>query len=200
MLAGSVALLAMVSAFVAFGSWPGANSAKQIDQVVLRDVVTKTKPEKIAVRSDAVVVARRVQARRQAVAVQRATRTGSPRVTHTKPGSRTLPAGNTVAQAPKTGTGPAGATAPVTHGVQQGVQQTTQQIQNTTQQVQQGLQQTTQQVQQGVQQTTQQVQQGVQQTTQQVGEVVDQVIGGAQTTTQNAVNQVNGTVNGLLGH
>ncbi|MEA2424170.1 MAG: hypothetical protein QOH13_580, partial [Thermoleophilaceae bacterium] len=71
MLGASVCLFALVSAFVAFGSWPGAQSQTSLDQVVLRDAA-RPKPKKVAVRADAVVVARRATrkaaARRQAAA------------------------------------------------------------------------------------------------------------------------------------
>ncbi|HYZ29079.1 MAG TPA: hypothetical protein VE570_08505 [Thermoleophilaceae bacterium] len=67
MLAASLTMLAVVSAFVAFGSWPGQNAGGRIDQVVLADVL-KPKPKKIAVRADAVQAARRAEIRAKATA------------------------------------------------------------------------------------------------------------------------------------
>src|SRR5213082_2087876 len=40
MLGASICLLALVSTFVAFGRWPGAQSGTAVDQLVLRSVAT----------------------------------------------------------------------------------------------------------------------------------------------------------------
>ena len=199
MLGASVVMLVLVSTFVAFGSWPGSDSGKQVDQVVLRDVTAsaKAKPKAVPVRADAVQVARRAEARRQVAAVRRGGgRSGGTRTRSNTPGGTTLPNGDTVAQAP-TGGGTRGGTVLPT-GTSSPTQQV-QQVQQVQQQTQQTLQNTTDAVQNTTTQVTNQVQQQVQDTTQQVGEVVDQVVGGTQQTTTGTVNTVTNTVGGILG-
>lgn len=177
MLGASLAMFVIVSGFVAFGSWPGSNSGAEVNQVVLKDVVAKAKPKRVSVRSDAVVRARRVERRRQVAVAKAGPKAGSPAATHSPSG--TIPAGTPVAQAPtsaatpKTPSAPSATTSP---------QQTAQAIDNTTRQM------------------ATQVQQGAQNVATQVGEVVDQVIGGAQTQTTTTVGQVQDTAGGLLGH
>jgi gas vesicle protein len=196
MLGASVVMLVLVSTFVAFGSWPGSDSGKRVDQVVLNDVTAsaKAKPKAVRVRADAVQVARRAEARRQVAAVRRGgSRTGGTRTRSNTPGTSTLPGGDTVAQVPAAGGKQGAATLPSTPT------SPTQQIQNTTQQTQQTIQNTTDAVQNTTTQVTNQVQQQVQDTTQQVGEVVDQVVGGTQQTTSTTVDTVTNTVGGILG-
>ena len=41
MLGASICLLALVSTFVAFGRWPGAQSGRAVDQLVLRSVAAR---------------------------------------------------------------------------------------------------------------------------------------------------------------
>src|SRR4051794_3454092 len=72
MLGAAVAMLALVSAFVAFGSWPGSTSATQVDEILLAQVA-KPKAQKVAVGAAAVRAERRAEARRQ-VALARAER------------------------------------------------------------------------------------------------------------------------------
>lgn len=67
MLGASLCMLVLVGAFVAFGSWPGAEAHSNVDQVLLRDVV-QPKPKTVAVRADAVIVAKRVAAQRRTFA------------------------------------------------------------------------------------------------------------------------------------
>src|SRR3954468_3226513 len=183
MLGASLAMLVLVSSFVAFGSWPGSDSGTDVNQVVLTDVVAKNQTKAVAVASDAVARAKRAD-RREQVAVAKARTRARANGRNTAPtGGRTaagsVPAGTPVAQAPTGATTPQ---APSTLNVTSAPQQTAQAIDNTTRQV------------------TTQVQQGVQNTATQVGEVVDQVIGGAQTQTDNTVTQVQNAAGGLLGH
>ena len=117
MLGASLVMLALVSGFVAFGSWPGAKDSTQVDQVFLNGVAHPKAAAKVAVRSDAVLVAERAAARRQAVAVAHArgeqvAKTPSGRGTPVAglPGATApsaaapagTPAGNQVASAPTT--------------------------------------------------------------------------------------------------
>jgi hypothetical protein len=95
MLVAALCLFAIVSAFVTFGSWPGAQAHESVNQVLLRDVVAQAKPKKVAVRADAVVVAQRGAQR----AARRAAR-------HSGGGVARTPAGTPVAKAPVTGAGP----------------------------------------------------------------------------------------------
>jgi len=178
MLGASLAMLVLVSSFVAFGSWPGSDSGTDVNQVVLTDVVAKTKPKAVAVGSNAVARAKRAD-RRELVAVARAKTRARTNGRNAAPTGTTIPASTPVAQAPTGATTPQ---APSTQNVTSAPQQTAQAIDNTTRQV------------------TTQVQQGVQNTATQVGEVVDQVIGGAQTQTDNTVTQVQNAAGGLLGH
>src|SRR5438132_8284839 len=58
MLGGAVALFAVLSAFIAFGSWPGAHSSTSVDQIVLRAAQRAPHASTVTVRPDAVAVAR----------------------------------------------------------------------------------------------------------------------------------------------
>src|SRR3954451_19539427 len=69
MLGASVAMLALMSAFVAFGSWPGAKSATKVNQLVLSEV-SKPAAKKVDVGSQTVKTARRAAARRQVAAAK----------------------------------------------------------------------------------------------------------------------------------
>jgi gas vesicle protein len=175
-------MLLLVSGFVAFGSWPGSERGAQVDQVVLKDAVAKAKPKPVAVRSDAVVVARRAE-RHQQVAAAKTKATARTHTGSTGP-TGTIPAGTPVAQVPAGTSAPQGAPSPATQ-LQQAPQQTSKTVQN--------VQDTTRQV-------GSQVQQGAQNVSTQVNQVVDQVIGGVQTQTDNTVTQVQNATGGLLGH
>jgi hypothetical protein len=74
MLGASVVVFALVSAFMAFGSWPGSGSHTTVDTVVLRDA-QRTRLGNVTVRANAVALARR--------AAQRAARTLA--LTHATP-------------------------------------------------------------------------------------------------------------------
>src|SRR3954468_19511590 len=67
MLAASLSVFALLSAFLAFGSWPGANSHSAVDQIVLRSV-ERPHSGKVTVSGNAVAAARRDAARSVAVA------------------------------------------------------------------------------------------------------------------------------------
>jgi hypothetical protein len=199
MLGAAVAALVLVSAFVAFGSWPGESSGRQVDQVLLNEVSAAPKAAKVAVGAHAVKVARRAEAK-QRVAVARAerkarSRTGDTNTVAKVPSGTTTPTttagggGGPVAAVPG-GTSPAGAVKQKAEDVTQGV---TNNLDTTTQQV------------------TDQVQNTVDQTTTQVNQVVDQVVGGVQQQTETTVQQVQNTVDtttgtvtgavgGVLGH
>src|SRR3954468_14985245 len=77
MLGASLAVLVLVSAFVAFGSWPGEASGSKVDEFLLNDVAG-AKPKPVAVGSAAVKAARHTDARRQVAQArtQRSTRSG----------------------------------------------------------------------------------------------------------------------------
>ena len=62
MLGASVCVFALVSAFVAFGSWPGTTSHTRVDQLVLR-AVERPQAAKVAVNRNAVAIARRAAQR-----------------------------------------------------------------------------------------------------------------------------------------
>jgi hypothetical protein len=174
MLGASLAMLALVSALVAFGSWPGSTSGKQVDEVILRQV-TKPKAQKVAVGAAAIKANRRADARRR-IALARAERRSPGRtpaatkVPHTQAGAAapTTAAGTTVAAAPGDSS-PAGTVRQQTKNVTQNVQQTTQDVGT-------------------------QVGNTVDQTTKQVNQVVDQVVGGVQQETAPVTQQVQGTV------
>jgi hypothetical protein len=189
MLAASVAVLVVVSAFVAFGSWPGEGNARQVDQVLLNDVA-KPKPQAVAVRADAVKVARTVGLRNAVEARKQAgTRTrGAVLGVKTPAGTKR---GTTVTN-PDTGTVAPAAGTPATQlpSVQNTAGTVKQQAQNVTQNVAGNLQQTTKDLGTTVQQQTDQA-------TTQVNQVVDQVVGGVQQTTAPVVQQVNTTAQGV---
>jgi hypothetical protein len=186
MLGASLCMFVVVSAFVAFGSWPGGQSHANVDQVLLRDVA-QTRPKTVAVRADAVVVARRAQQRgaaeRQAVA--RAT-PGAPPAKG--PAGTTAPTSSpTTPPAPSAASPSAGAKpqAPV----QQQAATVKQQVDTTTGDV------TTQ-----VQQQTQTVQTQVNEVVDQVNGAVDQVTGGPQPPpVANPVDAVKNAAGSLLG-
>src|SRR3954466_949406 len=67
MLGASLVMFALVSGFVAFGSWPGAKEASRLDQVGLNEVV-HAKGTELAVRPNAGMVPRRAEQRRAAEA------------------------------------------------------------------------------------------------------------------------------------
>ena len=182
MLGASLAMLALVSGFVAFGSWPGSNAASKVDQVFL-NIAAKPSAKPVSVRSDAVVIARRAEARRQLALARAQTQAG-------QPGAGTLPAGTPVAIAPTT-TG-----APTTGGSP--AASPTGAVTRPTQTVRQNLDTTTNNV-------TTQVGKQVQNVQTQVNQVVDQVIGGPQApqdgnTVDNTVQTVNDTAGSVLGH
>ena len=175
MLGASLAVLALVSAFVAFGSWPGQGSGSKVDQFLLKDVVSAN-PKTVAVRRDAAKVARHSQSRRQVARArtQRSTRTGGG--THNRTGGAKTPS-RSIAPSPVAGTPVAaapGGSAPVST-VRQQTQNVTQNLDTTTRNV------------------TDPVQNQVQQTQTQVNQVVDQVVGTVQQQTGTTVQQVQDT-------
>src|SRR5689334_20964625 len=86
MLGSALAMLVLVSTFVAFGSWPGSSSGKEVDQLLLKEVAAP-KPQKVAVRTDAVRVARRAEASRSASAASGRRQAGSTRGTSVRTGT-----------------------------------------------------------------------------------------------------------------
>lgn len=162
MLAGSLAMLAMVGTFVAFGSWPGATSGAHVDQVLLSAVTKPHAPEHVVVSAKARTVAR------VGHAVAGAQRSGAN-------GSTTgrAPATTPVAQVPAAG-GTGTATQSPTTAVQQPVKTVSNTVQNTTQTV------------------TNQVQQQVQNVQTQVNQVVGQVGGTVTNTTTSPTSTVGG--------
>jgi hypothetical protein len=185
MLGAALAMLTLVSAFVAFGSWPGEKSATQVDQVLLDDLA-KAKTAKVAVGSAAVKANRRAETRRQ-IAVARAERK---RTGTNDRGSAADP----LAKTPAAGSAPTTAGTPVAAapGDASPVNTVRQQTQDVTRNVTQNIQQTAGNVGTGVQQQ-------VDQTTTQVNEVVDQVVGGVQQQTGTTVQQVQDTVDTTTG-
>jgi hypothetical protein len=188
-------MFVFVSAFVAFGSWPGSESQTRVDQLVLRDLTgSKAQPKTVAVRADAVALAARAE--RKAAAGRKAaarTRTGA----HT-PGTAgapagTTPAGTQLAQAPGAAQTPAGAQPNAT-------------LPDPTQ----PLKQPAQNVATNINTTTENTTQQVETVTEQVTEVVDQAIGGPQApvdpgaavnnVTTGATDTVKDTTGSLLGH
>jgi uncharacterized protein YjbJ (UPF0337 family) len=183
MLGASLCMLVLVSAFVAFGSWPGEGSGTQVDQVLLNEVSSGAKAKPVSVRTDAVKVARRSEARRQ-VAVAKRLR---------GPGSRGRSTGgaNQVAKTPTRGTGPTtGAGTPV--AAAPNAANPVNSVRQQTENVSQTLDTTTKTV-------TNQVQTQVDQTTTQVNQVVDQVVGDVQQQASPTVQQVESTVTNTSG-
>jgi hypothetical protein len=187
MLGASVAMLVLVSALVAFGSWPGQNAGSQVDQVLLNDVV-KPKAKTISVRADAVQVARRSAARRQLA---------DARSGRTRTGAR-APDGSPVAKTPSGSSPTTAAGTPV--AANPGGTSPTNAVRQQTQNVTQNLDQTTRDA--GTKVQTQ-----VEQTQTQVNQVVDQVVGGVQPPAQQvqdtaggATGTVQNTADSLLGH
>jgi hypothetical protein len=152
MLGASLCIFVVVSAFVAFGSWPGAESHASVDQVLLRDVATP-RPKTVAVRADAVAIARRAAAARGT-----AQRKSGAKVAPRGPGAQ-VPGRTT---APATSPAPSGATpaaAPKQAPVQQQADNVASSVDTTTRNV------------------VTQVKQQAQTVQTQVNEVVTQVIG-----------------------
>jgi hypothetical protein len=185
MLGASLAALILVSAFVAFGSWPGESSGKQVDQVLLRDVATTKAAKPVAVRTDAVKTAKRAETRRQ---IAQARRQGKKIVR--------MRDGNVVVKTPSKSTNPTTAAGTPVAALPGGVANPTtgvkQQTENATQNVTKNLDTTTNQVTDNVNNT-------VDQTTTQVNQVVDQVVSGVQQTTDTATQQVQNTVTTTTG-
>jgi hypothetical protein len=195
MLAASLAMLALVSTYVAFGSWPGASSGRSVDQVVLDAVAKPAAPRNLAVHPNAVAVAHRAAARRQVALA----RTGKTSHTRTHAGTRSAGGGKTPAQAPSAGTG-AGTTASTGKGSATPVASVPPAVQQPVNNVVNKVNDTTGKVGGQVQQTAGDVQN-------QVNDVVNQVIGGPQTPTPpstdpvgGAVQQVQDTAGSVLGH
>jgi hypothetical protein len=193
MLGASLCMFVIVSAFVAFGSWPGAQSHSSVDQVVLRDVAAP-RPKTVAVRADAVAVARRAAASRS-VAQRKAASRATPRSPSAKgPAGTTAPSTSPAtpltpsAPSPSPGTAPAPG-AQLQAPVQQQAGDVKQQIDTTAGDV------TTQ-----VEQQTQTVQTQVNEVVDQVNSVVDQVTGGPQPPPAgNALDGVKNAAGSLLG-
>jgi hypothetical protein len=197
-MAGGAALcmLVLVSAFVAFGSWPGETSGRQVDQVLLNEVTGGPKAKAVSVRSDAVKVAQRAEARRQVAQAKREGQSGkggrtrdATQVGKTPAGGAapTTAAGTPLAAVPKVGgDSPAATVKQQTQDLTQNVDSTTKTVTN---QVQTQVDQTTTQVNQVVDQVVNSVPPPVSTTIQPVGDTV--------TTTTGAVK---GTVGDVLGH
>ncbi|MFL5839522.1 MAG: hypothetical protein ACJ77Z_03615 [Thermoleophilaceae bacterium] len=193
MLGASLCVFVVVSAFVAFGSWPGAQAHENVDQVLLRDVVAKAKPKKVAVRSDAVVVARRTAER----ADRRAARHPGQVLART-------PAGTPVAQAPVKGVAPPASSAPAASTppsspaapVQQQAQDVTKTVDNTTTKVTTPVQQQVQNVQNQVNEVVGGI--GAPATGGD-GNVVNDVTNGVNNVTTGVTNGVKDTTGSLLG-
>src|SRR3954452_11501962 len=98
MLGASLAVLALVSAFVAFGSWPGQGAGSKVDQFLLKDVVS-AKPKNVAVPRAARRARSHGQSRRQVARArtQPSTRTGGG--THNRTGGAKTP-GRSIATSP----------------------------------------------------------------------------------------------------
>lgn len=201
MLGASLAMFVFVSAFVAFGSWPGSGSGHSVNQVLLHDV-SVSNPKVVPVRSDAVKVAQRAELR-QAIADAKAGRPhraprgidGAPVVKNparSAPGAATLsPTGTPVAAAPvKQAAGT----------VQQQAQNVTNQVTQTTKDLGTTVQQQTQNVTNQVNQVVDQVAGGVQQTTTGAANTVDNTVNQLGTTVTQTTGTVTGTVGGVLGH
>ena len=172
MLAASLSVFALLSAFIAFGSWPGAASHSDVDQIVLQSV-QGSHAGKVTVSRNAVADARRDAARRAARTLA-VTPTAGGRIPVTV--APTSPAVRTPVRQL------AAAPAPTSGGGSKPVRNVTQNVTDTTQQV------------------TQQVQQQVQNVQQQVDQVVDQVIGGGSPDSGGgAVQTVTNTAGSVLG-
>jgi hypothetical protein len=183
MLGGALAMLLLVSTFVAFGTWPGESTGKQIDQVLLNEIAGHRTAAKVAVGSAAIKANKRAEVRRQIAIAREEKRSGK------RSGDNRTIAGDPLAKAPpgSTTTTAAGTPAASAPGDSSPVNTVRQQTQNVTQ----NLQQTTQDVTQNV---TEPVQQTVDQTTTQVNQVVDQVVGSVEQTTSTTTQQVQSTV------
>lgn len=147
MLAASLCILVLVSSFVAFGSWPGSGTGTDVNQVVLRSVQRHAAAPKVTVHRNAVLLARRAEARRLALArvpVSAAPHVAAGPVT----GTPNLPSTITVAQAPSSGSSPGsgGGTGGQVGDVQRRLRDTTTQVQNDATQVQQQVDQVVGQV------------------------------------------------------
>ena len=84
MLGASLALFALLSAYVTFGSWPGGKADAQVNQVVLSQVAKARHAQKVAVRANAVAVAHRAVARGQSVRTRSGARAHTPALTRTR--------------------------------------------------------------------------------------------------------------------
>jgi hypothetical protein len=172
MLCAAVSMFALLSAFVAFGSWPGAETGTTVDQIVLREAQQSRAAEKVTVRADAVAIARRRAARNRGRALASP---GGPAIAEVPSVSDTGSAPRQVAAVPTT-QGGAGSTGGGSGGG--------------------GGTPTAGDVTQGVQNTTQQLNQQVQDTVTDVQDQVNEVIGGSSPDTSNPVGD---TVNGITG-
>ncbi len=178
MLGASLAMLALVSAVVAFGSWPGLDGSSGVDQVILRNAVAAKTAAPVKVRSDAVAVARRQ------AALQQSAVTGG----HTPARAKaTLPSNRTA------GKTPAPVSSPGTSGQAPAASSpSVPQASNPAAVVQQPAQQVTD--------TTKNAGGQVQNVTNQVGQVVNQVTSPPPTpTTSTPVQQIQQAVGGVLG-
>jgi hypothetical protein len=169
-------MFVLMSTFVAFGSWPGAQSHTNVDQVLLREVA-KPRAKTVAVRSDAVVVARRAARREERRRARVVART---------------PAGTPVAKLPT------GTAAPRTPGSQPAASATPSPS-SPGGQVQQPAKDVTQNVDTTTRDVTTQVQQQVTDVKTQVDEVIGGAIGGPQTDGTGPVENVTNGVKDALG-
>jgi ElaB/YqjD/DUF883 family membrane-anchored ribosome-binding protein len=204
MLGAAVVMLVLVGTFVAFGSWPGESSAKQVNQVLLNELAD-TKAKSVAVSDDAVAVARRSEAHRKVALVRKGDKSGGGVGGERTAGDK-APSGST----PTSGGGGGGQTVAAVPGgdpvstVRQGAENLTQNLDSTTKdvtdQVQQQVEDTGQQVNQVVDQVVDNVQQTTDTTVQQVQDTVGGVTGGVNDTVKTTTDTVTGVTGGLLGH
>jgi len=140
MLGGAICMFALLSAFIAFGAWPGSQSNTAVDQVVLQAVQRHESP-KVTVRRDAVAIARREARRQRALALANGT---APAVAHI-PGlvgtGQTQPTGSAPASS-GSGSGKKGGAGQPGDDVTTQVDNVKKQVQDTTQQVNQNVQNT----------------------------------------------------------
>jgi hypothetical protein len=150
MLAASLSAFALMSAYIAFGSWPGTQNHTNLDQVVL-GAIERPHSSQLTVSKDAVAIARRDAARRAArtlAATAPGIRSRTPVVTvaPASPGARAPVRQLAAAPTGNTGRGGSKPAPDVTQNVTNTTQQVTNQVQNQVQQVQQQVDQVVQQV------------------------------------------------------
>ena len=144
MLGASICTFALVSALVAFGSWPGASAHTNVDQVVLNSVQRPQAVKKVTVSKDAVTVAKRAARRAASKAEPAGARSpaGTPLATVPRTPSGASAQPQTAAAAPSAPSGSGGgqgspvSVPSVPPTVKNTTDNVTTQVQNTTQSVQ----------------------------------------------------------------